>query len=363
MIFDGIQEVITKAPKEPKYEALANCMKSWIARNQVPPGTKLPNNRYLAQFFNVTPVTINRSLQKLAQQGLLDLKKGSGTYIASPQNKTDKVMRIGVFCADAPKPDECYVSVVLNAFHEFWKDYKSDIITLVKNEKEYRKAIEEYFLDGAMVLTPKEEFESEILALQEESYPIVSIGLKFNSLKGCSFGTDHKRAGNDAVKFLTQKGHRNIGIIFPAETSPSLRLRREGYQSGMWDAQLPINPNWIITREARRQFGMESILKGLMSSSAKPTAFLIAAHSDIIPVYNLLNKLNIDIPNDISLIAFDDPGYASQLLPPLTVQAQPIEKFTQKAAMSLLNQISKGEYIEFEEDLPMLMQRESVATL
>jgi len=359
MIFENMQKLAVKDTKLPKYLQLSEEMKSWISKKKIPAGTKLPNNRQLAKFFKVTPVTINRSLRKLAQNGIVDLKVGSGTYIASPNKKVNKTIRIGIICHDTPIQDNYYVSTVLSTFYSFWQNHKSDVITLVKNSKEYRKAIKEYSLDGIMVLDPQKEFESEISVLWNENYPIVSIGTKFSSPNGCSFGTDHEHAACEAVNFLAKLGHENIGAILPCKSCASSLKRLEGYKKGMWESKLPINPDWIVQKDP----SLEEAIKELMTSSMKPTAFLLIAHSDIIPMYNVLNKLAINIPNDISLIAFDDPDYAVQLSPQLTVLSQPIKQFTQKAAESLINQITKENGGEFEEDLSYLIERESVVKI
>jgi GntR family transcriptional regulator of arabinose operon len=363
MFLEDIQPLALKDSKQPKYVQLADQIKSWIVKKRVSAGTKLPNNRQLAKLFKVTPVTINRSLQELARKGIVDLKIGSGTYVAFPDRKINKILQIGILCHDTFSQDDYYISTVLNAFHSFWKNYKSDLITLVKNSSEYRKAIEEYSLDGIMVLTPQKEFEPEITAIHTEHYPIVSIGTKFPSLKGCSFGTDHAHTACEAVKFLAEKGHKNIGIILSDAQCASIQERFEGYQQGMWESKLPINPDWIVKTESASKPFCQKKLEKILGSSEKVTAFIMVSHSHVIPFYSLMDKMGYKIPNDVSLLAFDDPLYTSQLNPPLTVYAQPIKQFTQKAAKSLLCQIRKEDFNDFEEDLPLLIERESTSNL
>lgn len=360
MIFEGIDLLTSKNSHLPKYAQLAEQMRTWINRKQVPPGTKLPNNRQLAKHFNVTPVTINRSLQELARKGLVDMKVGSGTFIAGNSKKANKTLRIGILCHVAPRHEDYYTSVVSNTFHAFWEKHPSDIISLVKSPKEYRKAIEEYSLDGVMVLAPQKEFEPEIIALHSEGFPIVSIGTKFNAPPNCSFGTDHAQAACNAVTYLADRGHRFIGAILPCQKYYSSSKRIIGYKNGMWKAQLPANPNWLINEQMHKDYGLEKAVADIMSTTPKPTALLVMAYLNIIPMYTILNKLGYKIPQDISLIAFDDPTFASQISPALTVFSQPIEQFTQKAAQSLLNQIKKENGGEIGNDCSYLIERESV---
>lgn len=360
MIFDNLQTLEFTDKKRPKYAQLADQVKYWINRKQIPPGTKLPGNRELAKFFDVAPVTINRSLQELTSKGILRRKVGSGTYIAARDKKANKLMRIGILCHILINQEDYYSSTVLNVLHYFWRNYKSDLITLMKSNKSCRELIEEYAFDGIVVLYPQNEFEPEMLALRNENYPVVSIGTKFPALAGYSFGTNHTQTAHEAVNFLAKNGHRNIGFISPDVPGIALQQRLAGYQEGMWVNRLPINPEWIIKSHLTFDAFSEKKLKNILDPLCPVSAFLMASHMQIVSFYSLVSKLGYKIPDDISLVAFDDPPYASQLNPPLTVYAQPIEQFTRKAAESLYLQITGGNFSANEECKPFLIERESV---
>ncbi|MDD5599809.1 MAG: GntR family transcriptional regulator [Victivallaceae bacterium] len=364
MVFEDIKPLTFRnTGKHPKYAQLAEYMESWIINKQIPGGTKLPNNRHLAEFFKVTPVTINHSLQEMSRKGIIDLKVGSGTYVALPKKRISQVMRIGVLCHALLNQDDYYTATVMNNFHAFWRNHKADVVVLEKSNKDYRKTIEEYSLDGVMVLFPQAEFEPEIAALSVEKYPIVSIGTKFPALKGHSFGTDHAHTAAEVVKFLARTGHRNIGIIMPPGDGTVFQKRLEGYRQGMWENKLPLNPAWIIEAPEDDSPPDWNKLEKLFNSPDKITAFLFASCYLAIPFYNLMAKQGYRIPEDISLMSFDDPFFNKQLNPALTVYAQPIEQFTRKAAQSLLNQITTGNCGNFEEDIPFLIERKSVANI
>ena len=65
------------------------------------------------------------------------------------------------------------------------------------------------------------------------------------------------------------------------------------------------------------------------------SALLLTAHNTILPFYELADRLHLNIPDDLSIIAFDDPGYAARLTPSLTVFAQPVKDFSRQAAEQL----------------------------
>ena len=363
MLLNEIGQLKKMSGKRPKYIYLAEHLRHWISQKKIPAGTKLPNNRQLAEFFKVTPVTINRSLKELAGKGIVDMKVGAGTFVSNNGRKLNKVLRIGVLCHETPGQNDYYISTVMNTFHQFWSNYPSDVILLKKTSKEYRKAIEEYSLDGVMILVPEEESTAETAALFAEGYPIVSIGVKVENLRGCSFGTDHFQTAQKAVHYLAQMGHKNIGILLLPTLDFSSKQRLEGYRDGMWNEKLLSNPKWIISETARKELGLKKAFSEIFDSNAPITSLLLASHGDIIPVYSTLNQLGLKIPEDISLIGFDNPNYSQHLTPPLTVMAQPVAEITENAAQSLLNQIEHkigGETKEYE---AYLIERDSVKKL
>ena len=83
----------------------------------------------------------------------------------------------------------------------------------------------------------------------------------------------------------------------------------------------------------------------------------------ILPLYDLCRKLNLRIPDDLSIIAFDDPLYAVQLTPPMTVFAQPVEDFTRMAAMQLERLIHHKEPLEVTPSDAILVERGSCRSL
>ena len=335
-MFQGLK-IESNNGNNPIYKRLAVLMESWINSKRLKPGTKLPSDRQLSIQLKVSPVTINKSIQLLAQKGLVERKVGAGTYIKSSRSKA-KNLKIGIFCHVTPKQDY-YISTVLNNFYDFWKDIDSEIILFVKSPNEYLKTIKEYSLDGVMILTPEADCEQEIGKLYSQGYPIVSIGTKFPQLKECSFGTDHIETACRVVKYLAKLGHRNIAMISPEANWNAIQKRIEGYQKGMWESQLPANPKWIIRSGSPDVLLLnDNALFGLINEE-HITAFIMTSYAQIIPLYTRINRLGYKIPDDVSIIAFDDPEFAVQLHPPLTTFSQAIDEFTNAAAKKLLSKI------------------------
>jgi len=354
---EDIQIAENKCSDRPKYIQVRDALEQWISRNQLPPGTKLPSYRQLASHLQLTAVTVSKGVKELTKKGILRHKVGSGTYIINSKYK--KHLRIGIICHETIMEDECYVSNVLKCFREYWHKIKFDTVSLIRTPDDYRKAIEEYALSGIMVLTPQPEFIPRIIELKDAGFPIVTIGAAMPELDGISFGTEHEKVCFDAVKYLTGLGHKRIGIFLSNDPDISLLERERGYYRGMWESQLPVNPDWIIRKKSFTDNLPAMETRRILHSKECPTAFLIAAYRDIIPVYTELQSQGLKIPEDVSLIGFDDPQYAQHLSPALTVFAQKIELFTTNAAEQLNRLINNQPLEKYGYGEAVLIERQS----
>ena len=96
-----------------------------------------------------------------------------------------------------------------------------------------------------------------------------------------------------------------------------------------------------------------------MKSSDRPEALLIASHSYVVPIYNLIKKLGLRIPEDIAIVAFDNSPYAEYLDPALTVFEQPIQHFTHNAMVQLKNIMTAQKIVSFGPTPSILVERKS----
>ena len=339
---------------EPKYSRMARLIEDYLETNQVPAGIRLPGERQLAEQFGVTCVTVNRSLNELVRRGILERKVGSGTYTAD----RSKHLCIAIVCHEEPSPSDYYTGSILSGFHKYWGG-RADLLSIVKRPKDYEALIRNYNLSGMLVLSIQEEFSDTIAALRESHFPIVTIGVTLPQLGEISFGTDHQQICRQAVHYLVDHGCRRIGMLSTEYRKTAVQERERGYTKAMYDARLPVDPDWVIRKENPGDPFPEKQFRNLMRRKDRPDAFLIAAHYDLIPFYNLMHELNLGIPEDVSVIGFDDPDYARHLSPPLTVFRQPLEEISRQAAEQLESLILHHQAKTFPRCNAILMERGS----
>jgi DNA-binding LacI/PurR family transcriptional regulator len=119
-----------------------------------------------------------------------------------------------------------------------------------------------------------------------------------------------------ATAYLINMGHRHIGFVLDETTAPSFRDRRRGYLCALWEAGLTPDPRWIVA--GNRGCDIEERLEALLAAPERPTALLAANDMNAFTVMQVCRRLGLNIPQDLSLIGFDDIPFSIHAYPPLT---------------------------------------------
>jgi DNA-binding LacI/PurR family transcriptional regulator len=152
---------------------------------------------------------------------------------------------------------------------------------------------------------------------------------------------DNYGGAYEAVDYLIQHGHRRIAIIQGLPGTSTSRARLRGYRNALEAAHLPIDPGLVVGRDFRQQNGYIE-MKLLLNQAEPPTA--VFATSDLITlgVLQAVAEDGRSIPDDVSLITFDDFDFAPFLKCPLTAVRQPKERMGE-LAVNLLVETMKAE--------------------
>jgi LacI family xylobiose transport system transcriptional regulator len=151
-----------------------------------------------------------------------------------------------------------------------------------------------------------------------------------------SIGSANWTGGRMATQHLTKLGHRRIGMIGgPAEVLCS-RMRINGYTDALQSSGLSVDPALIRHGEFEVASGRREALK-LLSLPDRPTAIFAGSDLQALGVYQAARELGLDIPNDLSVVGYDDLPVAEWVGPTLTTVHQPLRKMAELAARLVLD--------------------------
>lgn len=166
-----------------------------------------------------------------------------------------------------------------------------------------------------------------------------------------------------ATKTLIEQGHKNIAIITGKLDKSLAHNRLLGYQKALQDAHLPITPDWIIESHFDFEGGVEG-MKKLLQITPRPTAVFACSDTIAVGVYQVAWQQGLRIPQDISVIGYDNIMLAQYLTPPLTTIHQPKAELGKLAVETLLERI-KSPDLEYKTTMlqPQLIWRASVVKI
>ena len=174
---------------------------------------------------------------------------------------------------------------------------------------------------------------------------------------------DSIKGGYFATQALIEQGHQNIAIITGDLRKPLARNRLQGYHQAMKQAGLAIFNEWIIESDFSFAGGVAGMQK-LLALHHKPTAIFACSDTIAVGAYQVAGQNGLRIPQDISIIGYDDIQLAQYLYPPLSTIHQPKKEFGRLAVETLLARIKHPDLpiqpITIE---PHLVLRQSIRTI
>jgi LacI family transcriptional regulator len=202
----------------------------------------------------------------------------------------------------------------------------------------YIKVLEERQVDGIIFAggtDAKKLLESELKKQKTKVILIGNHGIDFPSVQ-----IDNADGACRAISYLIDQGHRNIGFIKGPPKSITSRERFQGYKKAMKDNRLPVKEKLIVSGNFTSQSGYEAT-RLLLRPKTKPTAIFCANDQMAIGSIKAIRESGYLIPDNISVIGFDDIELASYIRPSLTTVSVPMYQLGQTAMSGLLNIIQE----------------------
>jgi LacI family transcriptional regulator len=207
----------------------------------------------------------------------------------------------------------------------------------LKREAERMALLQARRVDGVIVLTGR--LSDEQLVEYAQRMPIVVTGRALLAPNLLSVNVNDFDGAYKATTHLVELGHTRIAYISGPKDHPDATERLRGYKQAMKDAGLALDPGLIVQADFQESGGVLAI-KQLMDSRKDFTAVFAANDQMAYGARLALYRLNIRVPDDISLVGFDDLVHSMYLMPPLTTVKQPVYEIGKLAAQAMLRLIA-----------------------
>lgn len=234
-----------------------------------------------------------------------------------------------------------------------------------KRELEYIHTLDDKGADGIILCFAKEDdyakVQETVNCLNQLSVPHVMVDRYVSDIEGYFVSVNHVKGGYLAGRYLTEMGHRRIGCITGPENLEDSRNRTKGFLMAMEEAGVKMKPEDFYQGNYDIKSG-ERGARYLMERGV--TA--IFAYNELMAygVYYWMNRHGKRIPEDVSVIGYDDVGFSDILHAPLTNIKQPVYQIGREAVKQMIFMIKEKEYCRQKVELyPELIVRESVKDL
>ena len=353
----------------PLYSQIYTAIAGMIQRGQFKTGDSLPSEHQLCHHLGVSRHTVRQALTRLGREGLIVSQAGKGTFVASkPPAKhlaiallvigfSEQIYqsRQGVYGSLVRGVAEVTAAkdVLFNIFH----------FPLGSEFAACLGSVEPTLYDGILVRTYENIREEDIRALEELGLPYVIIKRRIPGQSINAVLIDEVKGGFLAADHLAGLGHRRIAVIAGPREIQVFADRIAGAEQALAARGLTLDPDLVRTAPNSIDEDGFRCAAALLARPSPPHALFVASDLMALGAYEAIRQRGLRIPEDISVVGFDDIEVASRLSPPLTTIRTSYFDLGQSATSLLLEILARHrpEPVEILME-PTLVVRESTTS-
>lgn len=354
-----------------KYNMLVDWVRQRIDSGDFLPGEKLYSENELSRMFGISRQTVRQAIGILENEKLVERRRGSGTYIRpTPEPPHEPTKTIGVVTTYLD--DYIFPSIIRGIEHILSQNGYTMRLSITHNKVENETVALTNMLqdkvDGLIV----EPTKSALPNLNRDLYaklaarhiPCLMINGCYPDMDFPCVAPDDMGGGREAARHLLLHGHKKIGGIFKSDDIQG-HLRYEGFARALRENGMTLSDDvvlWYVTEDIPRLFDGDS--DAYILSRIKNCTAVVCYNDEIaVKVIEILRRAGVKVPEDISIISFDNSNLATSYGIGITSIAHPKEQLGEVAAQGILamlndRSLKAGKLFE-----PVVVERQSVLKL
>jgi GntR family transcriptional regulator of arabinose operon len=331
-------------PSVPKYMQLKKEIQSWIYTGRIKANDLLPSEHELSRLFTMSRQTVRQAIGELVQEGYLYRIQGKGTYCAGlVQRRMNETPTIGVLTTYIS--DYIFPLIVRGAEATLRSSGYQLLLASTDNDKVKERESLEMMLTrsvSGLIIEPTKSAEgnpneSFYRALEAQGVPYIMINERYAELDCPCLKVNDELGVFRAVEYLILGGHRKIAGFFKTDDLQGVN-RMKGFIAAHEQYQLPLSGDRIICYSTEEKSVKPlSMAASILSRDDRPTAFVCYNDELAIRMLDIIREANLQVPDDLSIIGFDDSFLATATEVKLTTIAHPKIELGIKAAQLLID--------------------------
>lgn len=229
-------------------------------------------------------------------------------------------------------------------------------------EKFYLETLRSENVDG--IILPPVYHNSEVIdELIRSGIPLICFDRKLQGHHVDTVVIDNEKGGYIATSHLLEQGHKRIAVLTSSVPLSSFEDRLAGYRRALEEAWLKWDPSLVVKGDHTSPEDGKRLTEAFLKWEIPPTALLIMNNQLTLGAVEALNEGQVVIPDQISVIGFDDLPWTKAISPPLTVMKQPGYEIGRQVAELFFERIQNpaGERVEIVMEPELVVRRSTNA--
>lgn len=213
----------------------------------------------------------------------------------------------------------------------------------VEKEGEYINTILTTRVDGALLAPAGDPSLPHLEQLRKHGVPFVLLDREVPGISCDIVLGDSRDGARRLVEYLVEQGHKRIALVNGSSSISSARLRLAGFQEAMKLNDLPFDERYVHETSFGPELDVDAMEQWIAAMDPPPTAIMSGNNVLAVVIIKLLRARGLRIPEDISVVCFDDFGLYSEMDPFITVAAQQAYQFGYLGMQLLIDRIGERE--------------------
>ena len=347
--------VLAHESKEPVYQKLKDTIIKEIKNRTLKENDAILSERLLTKNFNISRISVRKAISELIEENYLYTIPGKGTFVKGltseytpPSRRTYNIGYIIWGETEGIVNIPYFSHIMRGAEKDALKHNYHLLISTMRGPKDPGRMglpsmIEQGKVDGIILegidLDSWFQISKVIPALIISNY--VCDPKKLPDLNKLDYvAANNEGAVRNVLEYLKEKGHKKIGFIYQSLNHSTFAERYKGFTAGIHSLKLKTKEKWI----AHAAGGGEAVKK-ILSAPERPTAIVAGNDTFALDAIVACRDMGVKIPDDVSIVGFDDIEMSPWSRPPLTTVRVLTEEMGKLASKRLIEKIEEPDSV------------------
>lgn len=358
-----------------KYEEVEESIINWAITGKYKPHEKIPTESELMEMFKVSRHTIRKAIGDLVSLQYVYRIQGSGIYLSDwTENNANLTNTKNVAVLTTHISNYIFPDIIRGMEDTIYAESYSLLLSSTNNnvmfENSNLKNLLAHKIDGLILEPTKSAYQSQNIGylnnIITKNIPFVMINACYAGLNVPSLLVDDFKGGKLATNHLISLGHKNLMGIFKVDDSQGIN-RMNGFISECQENNIPPTPGQILTYLSEEiNSSLPHKIEYALKSEKRPTGIFCYNDEIAFIALTIAEKLDLKVPEDLSIVGFDDSHLSVIMNPNLTTITHPKEQMGKDAAKLIIKLINNNNKFQSSDSIlyePKLIMRNSTCEI